>query len=68
MFSPNSYTHIYVRDFYISRLGLSILLLPNMWTDPGNIKISHRHMTAEIGTEAEQFPGKEYINGIFLAV
>jgi hypothetical protein len=25
-------------------------------------------MTAEIGTEAAQFPEKEYINGIFLAV
>ncbi len=25
-------------------------------------------MTAEIGTEAAQFPEKEYINGIFVAV
>ncbi len=25
-------------------------------------------MNVEIGTEAEQFPEKEYINGIFLAV
>ncbi len=25
-------------------------------------------MTVEIGTEAAQFPEKEYINGIFLAV
>jgi hypothetical protein len=25
-------------------------------------------MNVEIGTEAAQFPGKEYINGIFLAV
>jgi hypothetical protein len=24
-------------------------------------------MNAEIGTEAAQFPGKEYINGIFVA-
>jgi hypothetical protein len=34
--SPKSYTHISVRDLFISRIGLSILLQPNMWTDPGN--------------------------------
>jgi hypothetical protein len=38
----------------------------NMWTDPGNIQIAHRHMNVEIGTKA--FPEKEYINGIFVAV
>jgi hypothetical protein len=35
--SPSSYTHISVRDLYISRIGLPILLPGNMWTDPGNI-------------------------------
>jgi hypothetical protein len=34
--SPSSYTHISVRDLYISRIGLPILLQGNMWTDPGN--------------------------------
>jgi hypothetical protein len=31
--SPNSYTHISVSDLYISKISLSILLQPNMWTD-----------------------------------
>jgi hypothetical protein len=35
--SPSSYTHISVRDLYISMIGLSILLQGNMWTSPGNI-------------------------------
>jgi len=37
-----------VRDLYISRIGLSILLQPDMWADPGNISIVHRHMNVEI--------------------
>jgi hypothetical protein len=32
------------------------------------ILIAHIHIKVEIGTEAVQFPEKEYINGIFFAV
>ncbi len=68
--SPSSYTHISVRDLYISRIGgLPILLQGNsMWTSPGNIYIARRYMNVEIGTETAKLPGKDYINGIFLAV
>jgi hypothetical protein len=57
--SPRSYTHISVRDLYISRIDLPILLQGNMWTDPGNIYIAHRYMNVRIGTEAALFPEKE---------
>ncbi len=58
-----------MRDLYISRIGLTIMLQPNMWTDPGNIykSLTDTRMW-KLGTEAAQFPQKEYISGIFVAV
>ncbi len=50
---PSSYTHMSVRDLYISRIGLPILL------NLGNVSFAHRHINVEIGTEAAQFPEKE---------
>ncbi len=37
--SVYQFLHIYICEFfkYISKISLSILLQPNMWTDPGNI-------------------------------
>ncbi len=37
LLSPSSYTQISLRDLYIYRISLPILLQGNMWTDPGNI-------------------------------
>jgi hypothetical protein len=59
--STSSYTHISVRELYISRIGLPILLQENMWTRSWEytVKVAHRHLNVEIWTEAAQFPEKE---------
>jgi hypothetical protein len=65
-------TLIYLREIYIlyiSRIGLPILLQGNMWIVDRSWKYINRlRMNVEIGTKAAQFPGKDYINGIFLAL
>jgi hypothetical protein len=60
--SPNFHLHVSVSDLYIPRIGLLILLQPNMQTDPGNIKIAHRNMKVGIGNKAAQFHFLEHIN------
>jgi hypothetical protein len=65
--SPNFNIHMYVSELYIPT-GAAISAVGNMWTDPGNIYIAHRHMNVEIGAETALFPEKEYINGIAVAV
>jgi hypothetical protein len=68
--SPSSYTLISLRDLYIFRIGLPILLQGNtyvvrFWEYTINCSQTHE---CEICTEATQFPEKEYLNAFFLAM
>jgi hypothetical protein len=63
--SPNSYTHISVRDLYLSRIGLPIFAAAKSiryW------EYINRSQTHECGNWdwGRVIPEKEYINGIFV--
>ncbi len=54
-------------ELYIPTMGLPFMLEEKCGPILG-IYIAHRHMNVEIGAEAAQFPEKEYIDGIAVAV
>ncbi len=66
--SSSSYTHISVRFIYFQ--DRSAYYAAGKYEDRSGkyINLAHRNMNVEIRTEAVQFPEKEYMNGIFLAV
>ncbi len=65
--SPNFHIHVFVSEIYIPTMGLPFLLEETCGPILGIYK-SLTDMSVEIGAEAAQFPGEEYINGIAVAV
>ncbi len=67
--SPNFHIHVSERYLYIPTIDLPILLQEICGPILGiYTRKSLTHRSVEIGTEGAQFPDKEYMNGIFVAV
>jgi hypothetical protein len=66
--SPSSYAYISVRDLYVSRTGLTILLQENIWTDPENILSLTNTLMWKLGLRPCNSRKKKYLIGIFVAV
>jgi hypothetical protein len=65
--SPNFHIHVSVSEIYIPTMGLPFLLEEICGPILGKYKFL-TDANVEIGAEAAQFPEKEYINGIAVAV
>jgi hypothetical protein len=65
---PNFQVHVSVSELYITTMGLPLLLEEICGPILGIYKLLTDTMNVEIGAEAAQFPEKEYINRIAVAV
>ncbi len=66
--SPNFHSHVSVRDLFIPTIDLPIMLQEICGPILGIYKPFTEAWMWKLGLRAAQFPEKEYINGIFLAV
>jgi hypothetical protein len=67
-FLANCCLHSHICEIFIYFQDRSAYSAEGKYVDRSWEYTAHRHMNVEIRTEATQFPGKEYMNGVFLAV